>query len=148
MKPRRSGSSIPVSFSRGSMPARVRAAASAFRQRVAGVLTAGRRPLPDWWASAWEQALGIALLLAESVAQGSGALPAADPSRRAPRHTPPRETGAARMVEVGYVVITFVAGLVSFVISLALILVEVVFAYRSTSWDLPETNQVVKGQQQ
>jgi uncharacterized membrane protein len=50
------------------------------------------------------------------------------------------------MVEVGYVVITFVSGLVSFVISLALILVEVVFAYRSTSWDLPEINQVVKDQ--
>ena len=50
------------------VPARVRAAASAFRQRVAGVLTAGRRPLPDWWASTWEQALGIALPLAESVA--------------------------------------------------------------------------------
>jgi hypothetical protein len=47
------------------------------------------------------------------------------------------QTGAARIVEVGYVVITFVAGLVSFVIALALILVEVVFAYRSTSWDLP-----------
>jgi hypothetical protein len=50
------------------------------------------------------------------------------------------------MVEVGYVVITFVAGLVSFVISLALILVEVVFAYRSTSWDLPEINQAIKDQ--
>ena len=47
------------------------------------------------------------------------------------------QTGAARRVDVGYVVITFVAGLVSFVIALALILVEVVFAYRSTSWDLP-----------
>ena len=53
-------------------PARVRAAASAFRQRVAGVLTACRRPLPDWWASAWEQALGIALPLAESVAAVAG----------------------------------------------------------------------------
>jgi uncharacterized membrane protein len=50
------------------------------------------------------------------------------------------------VLEVGYVVITFVSGLVSFVISLALILVEVVFAYRSTSWDLPEINQVVKDQ--
>jgi ABC-type transport system involved in cytochrome c biogenesis permease subunit len=40
----------------------------AFRQRVAGVLTAVRRPLPDWWVSTWEQALGIALPLAESVA--------------------------------------------------------------------------------
>ncbi len=33
------------------------------------------------------------------------------------------------------------AGLVSFVIALALILVEVVFAYRSTSWDLPTINK-------
>jgi hypothetical protein len=38
---------------------------------------------------------------------------------------------------VGYVLITFVSGLVSFVVSLTLILVEVVFAYRSTSWDMP-----------
>ena len=54
------------------VPARVRAAASAFRQRVAGVLTGCRRPLPDWWASAWEQALGIALPLAASVAAVAG----------------------------------------------------------------------------
>jgi hypothetical protein len=48
------------------------------------------------------------------------------------------QTGAGRIVNVGYVVITFVAGLVSFVISLTLLLVEVVFAYRSTSWDIPD----------
>ena len=47
------------------------------------------------------------------------------------------QTGAGKLVNVGYVLITFVAGLVSFVVSLTLILVEVVFAYRSTSWDMP-----------
>ncbi len=48
------------------------------------------------------------------------------------------QTGAGKLVNVGYVLITFVAGLVSFVVSLTLILVEVVFAYRSTSWDMPD----------
>ena len=47
------------------------------------------------------------------------------------------QTGAGRLVNVGYVLITFVSGLVSFVVTLMLILVEVVFAYRSTSWDMP-----------
>ena len=47
------------------------------------------------------------------------------------------QTGAGRIVNVDYVLITFVSGLVSFVTSLTLILIEVVFAYRSTSWDMP-----------
>lgn len=48
------------------------------------------------------------------------------------------QTGAAQLLVVNYVVITFVAGLIAFVISLTLVLVEVIFAYRSTSWDTPE----------
>ena len=51
------------------------------------------------------------------------------------------QTGAGKLVNVGYVLITFVAGLVSFVVSLTLILVEVVFAYRSTSWDMPDISK-------
>jgi len=51
---------------------RVRAAATAFRDRVAAALAAHRRTLPDWWTSAWEQALGIAAPLAESVARVAG----------------------------------------------------------------------------
>ena len=51
------------------------------------------------------------------------------------------QTGAGKLVNVGYVLITFVAGLVSFVVSLTLILVEVVFAYRSTSWDMPDDSK-------
>lgn len=51
------------------------------------------------------------------------------------------QTGAGKLVNVGYVLITFVAGLVSFVVSLTLILVEVVFAYRSTSWDMPDVSK-------
>ena len=36
------------------------------------VLGTDRRALPDWWASAWEQALGVAAPLAESVAHVTG----------------------------------------------------------------------------
>ena len=51
---------------------RVRSAANAFRERVSATLATHRRTLPDWWASAWEQALGIAATLAESVAHMEG----------------------------------------------------------------------------
>ncbi|MEO7319521.1 MAG: PD-(D/E)XK nuclease family protein, partial [Chthoniobacteraceae bacterium] len=51
---------------------RVRSAANAFRERVSATLASHRRTLPDWWASAWEQALGIATTLAESVAHIEG----------------------------------------------------------------------------
>jgi hypothetical protein len=53
-------------------PARVRAAAHAFRERVSAVLDLHGRAIPDWWSSAWEQALGIAASLAESVARVAG----------------------------------------------------------------------------
>lgn len=36
--------------------ARVRDAARKFRDRAAAALSAQRRPLPDWWQSAWQQA--------------------------------------------------------------------------------------------
>ena len=52
--------------------ARVRAAATAFRERITATLATKRRTLPDWWASAWEQALGIATALAQSVARVEG----------------------------------------------------------------------------
>jgi hypothetical protein len=51
---------------------RVRRAADAFRERVSATLSTRRRSLPDWWTSAWEQALGIATALADSVARVHG----------------------------------------------------------------------------
>lgn len=70
------GSAAPQAFAPLPAPAelhaRVRAAATAFRDRVNAALAAHGRTLPDWWASAWEQALGIAAPLAASVAQVAG----------------------------------------------------------------------------
>ena len=70
------GSAAPQTFvplpAPAELHARVRAAAIAFRERVAAVLATHRRALPDWWASAWEQALGVAAPLAESVAHVTG----------------------------------------------------------------------------
>ena len=70
------GSAPPQTFAPLPAPAelhdRIRAAATAFRERVAAVLATRRRTLPDWWASAWEQALGIATPLAGSIAQVAG----------------------------------------------------------------------------
>jgi hypothetical protein len=54
------------------LTARVRAAATAFRGHVSAILAARGRALPEWWASAWEQALSIALPLAASVAGVAG----------------------------------------------------------------------------
>jgi hypothetical protein len=70
------GSAPPQTFvplpSPTELSARIRTAAADFRDRVAAVLATRRRPLPDWWASAWEQALGIATPLAASIAQVTG----------------------------------------------------------------------------
>ena len=48
--------------------ARVHAHATAFRERVRAVLSACDRTAPDWWLSAWQQALHIAGRLAQRVA--------------------------------------------------------------------------------
>jgi hypothetical protein len=92
------GSAPPKTFAPLPAPAelevRVRKAAIAFRDRVIAVLATQQRALPDWWASAWEQALGVAALLAEGITQRSGVLPVAHPSPRAQRQTPPHESGA------------------------------------------------------
>ena len=70
------GAAAPQSFvllpAPAELHARVRAAANGFHDRVAAALTTHRRTLPDWWASAWEQARGLAGPLAESVARISG----------------------------------------------------------------------------
>lgn len=47
------------------------------------------------------------------------------------------QTGANQYMQTGYLIYTFVAGLVCFVISLLVVLAEVVYAYRSATWDLP-----------
>jgi hypothetical protein len=51
---------------------RVRLAAERFRDRVTAVLAAQRRPVPDWWQSAWQQAWSTTALLAESVSAVQG----------------------------------------------------------------------------
>ncbi len=51
---------------------RVRTAAAAFRDRVAASFVRPGRPLPEWWTSSWEQALGVAAALAEAVARVDG----------------------------------------------------------------------------
>ncbi|CAM3660795.1 DUF2721 domain-containing protein [Polynucleobacter brandtiae] len=51
------------------------------------------------------------------------------------------QTGAVRSLEGTYVVWTFVLGLVSFMTSLAIVLAEVVFAYRSAGWAMPFPKQ-------
>ena len=70
------GSAPPQTFvplvAPAELPTIVRAAASAFRERVTAVLATQRRSLPDWWVSSWDQALGVALPLAESVAHVTG----------------------------------------------------------------------------
>ncbi len=70
------GSAAPQTFtplpSPGQSQARIRAAAIAFRDRVTAVLATQRRPLPEWWASAWDQASDIATTLAGSVCSVTG----------------------------------------------------------------------------
>ena len=52
--------------------ARVHSHSDGFRGRVQEVLRAGGRPVPDWWLSAWQQALHIAGSLAQHVAAIQG----------------------------------------------------------------------------
>jgi len=47
------------------------------------------------------------------------------------------QAGAVRSLQTSYVIWTFVLGLVSFMISLCIILAEVVYAYRSAGWHSP-----------
>jgi hypothetical protein len=47
------------------------------------------------------------------------------------------QAGAVRSLQTTYVIWTFVLGLVSFMTSLAIVLSEVVYAYRSAGWGLP-----------
>lgn len=54
------------------LQARVRTTAADFRDRVSSILSTQRRVVPDWWTSAWDQALGIAMPLAKSVAAVTG----------------------------------------------------------------------------
>ena len=48
---------------------------------------------------------------------------------------------AGRYLLDGYVIATFVAGLVCFVTALVIVLLEVIYAYRSAAWDLPFHSQ-------
>ena len=48
------------------------------------------------------------------------------------------QAGAVRSLQSGYVILTFVLGLISFVTSLVIVLTEVVYAYHSASWNMPK----------
>lgn len=50
------------------------------------------------------------------------------------------QTGTVRLLQSGYVVATFVLGLISFMTSLVIVLTEVVYAYRSASWNMPSND--------
>jgi len=43
-------------------------------------------------------------------------------------------SGADRVLQTGYVVLTFALGLTSFIVALILVLIEVIYAYYSVSW--------------
>lgn len=47
------------------------------------------------------------------------------------------QAGAVHSLQTTYVIWTFVLGLISFMISLSIVLGEVVFAYRSAGWNTP-----------
>ena len=47
------------------------------------------------------------------------------------------QTGSVQLLQTGYVVATFVLGLISFMTSLLIVLAEVMHAYRSASWNMP-----------
>ncbi len=46
------------------------------------------------------------------------------------------QAGADRVLQTGYVILTFVMGLSSFILALILVLIEVIYAYYSVSWKL------------
>ena len=49
------------------------------------------------------------------------------------------QAGAVRSLHAPYVIWTFVLGLVAFMTSLGLVLAEIIYAYRSASWDSPHS---------
>ena len=48
------------------------------------------------------------------------------------------QSGAGQMLRSGFAVGTFVLGIVAFMAAMVTILVEVIVAYRSASWDVPQ----------
>ncbi|MEI9893601.1 MAG: PD-(D/E)XK nuclease family protein [Chthoniobacter sp.] len=70
------GSAAPRTLAPLPAPAelrdRVRGAAETFRTRVSAALSAQRRPVPDWWQSAWQQAHSMATQLAANVSTVQG----------------------------------------------------------------------------
>ena len=50
------------------------------------------------------------------------------------------EVGGSLDLRRNYLIATFVAGMVCFVIALVIVLIEVVYSHRSTGWDLPIHN--------
>ena len=48
------------------------------------------------------------------------------------------QAGAVRSLQATYVIWTFVLGLIFFMTSLSIVLAEVVYAYRSASWNSPK----------
>ena len=48
------------------------------------------------------------------------------------------QAGSVRVLQSQYVILTFVLGLISFVTSLVIVLIEVVYAYQSASWNMPK----------
>ena len=49
------------------------------------------------------------------------------------------QAGVVRSLHAPYVIWTFVLGLVAFMTSLGLVLAEIIYAYRSASWDSPHS---------
>ena len=49
------------------------------------------------------------------------------------------QAGAVRSLHSAYVIWTFVLGLVAFMTSLGFVLAEIIYAYRSASWDSPHS---------
>lgn len=49
------------------------------------------------------------------------------------------QAGAVRSLHAPYVIWTFVLGLVAFMTSLGCVLAEIIYAYRSASWDSPHS---------
>lgn len=48
------------------------------------------------------------------------------------------QAGAVRSLQTTYVIWTFVLGLISFMTSLSIVLIEVIYAYRSAGWRSPK----------
>ena len=48
------------------------------------------------------------------------------------------QSGAGQVLRSGFAVGTFVLGIVAFMAAMVTILIEVIVAYRSASWDVPQ----------